>query len=353
MNEVCIKKQRQSNLEVLRILSMLLVMMLHYLPLRMPTDAAMVDLNPLKALLNLELHSISIICVHCFILISGYFGIKCRIKSFFSLIFQLLFWAFAGFIIAKYLIAPYYSLNESYSLKDFVAVMFNWYKGRWFVSAYITLYILSPVINSYIEHSTERQLLKFILVFYLYSTIYGYFMRSLEFATGLSAISLMGLYLIGAWLRKSTYNVVKWSKTYDLLGFLICTLILTLGSIALLKTGISTSIYGYLNPVVIIESVFLFQFFRKVQIGHIYWINYLAIGAFSAFLLHCHPYLSEYCSLMWNAINQNFGYSSIFVMLSIVLLYLVSVMIDKIRVIFWNVITYFTNLISNTLSPNE
>lgn len=108
---------------------MLFVMLVHYLPLRQPTDIAMVETQPLKALMNLELHSIAIICVHCFILISGYFGIKSRVKSFLSLIFQLVFWAFAGYVIARFFIAPYYTLGQSYSLRDFVSSMFNWYQG--------------------------------------------------------------------------------------------------------------------------------------------------------------------------------------------------------------------------------
>ena len=70
------RKIRASNLELLRILSMMLVMLVHYLPLRMPVIHDMAINSPLKAMFNLELHSIAIICVNSFILISGYFGIR-------------------------------------------------------------------------------------------------------------------------------------------------------------------------------------------------------------------------------------------------------------------------------------
>ena len=101
------KSQRQSNLELLRILSMMLVMLVHYLPLRSPTTATMLIAQPFKALMNLELRSIAIICVHCFILISGFFGIRWKVKSFLGLMFQLLFWAIIGFFIAKFFIVPF------------------------------------------------------------------------------------------------------------------------------------------------------------------------------------------------------------------------------------------------------
>lgn len=288
------KKSRLSNLELLRIFSMMLVMMVHYLPLRSPTTTEVLINNPFKALLNLELHSISIICVHCFILISGYFGIRWKMKSFISLMFQLLFWACMGYIMAKFFIEPFLPSNNTFTAFSFISQMIQWYQARWFVSAYITLYVLSPVINSFIDKSTPKQLLNYIIIFYIFSTLFGWFMLSKEFATGLSAISLIGIYLIGGWLRKSTLRMVLWNKKFDMIGFFLCTVTLTLISALLLQLRIRSSIYGYLNPIVIIESIFLFQFFRKLDIGSKSWVNFLAASAFSAFLLHCHPFLGTY-----------------------------------------------------------
>lgn len=47
---------------------------------------------------------------------------------------------------------------------------------------------------------------------------------------------------------------------------------MTFGSALLLEIGIRKSIYGNLNQIVIIESMFVFQFFRKLELGHITWI---------------------------------------------------------------------------------
>lgn len=331
------KSGRQSNIEVLRILSMFLVMLVHYLPLRSPTTIEVVINAPMKAFLNLELGSISIICVHCFILISGYFGIRWSAKSFLSLIFQLLYWAFIGYFLAQYFMEPFVPSGYTYSFKSFLSQMLGWYQGRWFVSAYIVLYIFSPIINDFIKDSSEKSLLRYLIVFYVFSTIYGWVIGSQEFNAGLSAISLMGLYLIGAWLRKSERKCVTWSLWYDLVGYIACTFILTLGSAGLLLLGVGSSIYGYLNPLVIIESIFLFQFFRKINLGSIKWVNFLAASAFSAFLLHCHPYFGVQCSKMWRSLHQ-YDYALIYVLASITILFVVAVLIDKIRVVIWNVI---------------
>ena len=346
---IATKRQRQSNLELLRILSMMLVMLVHYLPLRSPTTAEMLSLNPIKALMNLELHSIAIICVHCFILISGYFGIRWKAKSFFGLIFQLIFWGLLGLYLAEYFINPFLPLSKHLSLFQLIVGMFT-KPTRWFVSAYLFLYILSPLINSFVEKSTEHQLTKFILIFYLFSTIYGWIMRSVEFNTGLSAVSLMGLYLVGAWLRKSTLPMVHWSKWYDLAGFMCCTILLTGVSAILLRVGIRTSIYGYLNPVTIVEAAFLFQFFRKLDIGSLTWVNFLAGSAFAAFLLHSHNIAGEAYYIICTKLHQ-YNYALIYVMVFIIAVFLFAVLVDKIRMVLWNGIVWVYSIISQCVTP--
>lgn len=343
------RKIRASNLELLRIISMMLVMLVHYLPLRMPVSHDMAINSPLKALFDLELHSIAIICVNSFILISGYFGIKWKFKTLMGLLFQIIFWFFAGYFVAA-ILDPYISGNQD--IPDFKGMIFSllhWLQGRWFISAYITLYIISPLINSFVEKSSDKQLLRYIIAFYIFSTVYGYFMGSEEFATGLSALSLFGLYLIGAWLRKSRLSFIHWNKNYDLLGFVACTLILTVISYILILINFNHSIYGYLNPLVIVESIFLFQYFRKLQLGYIPWINFIAVGAFSVFLFHCHPYVAYYCKILWKYCHNTCDFAIILVLILIVAIYLFCILIDRIQQLIYKLICKLVSRISSRI----
>ena len=62
-------QERSSNIELLRILSMFLVLMIHYIPSRtLPTHDTLAH-DTLGTLFDLELRSISFVCVNCFILI--------------------------------------------------------------------------------------------------------------------------------------------------------------------------------------------------------------------------------------------------------------------------------------------
>ncbi len=80
-------QERSSNIELLRILSMFLVLTIHYIPYRtLPTHDTLAH-DTLGTLFDLELRSISFVCVNCFILISGYFGIRWKLKSFSNLLF--------------------------------------------------------------------------------------------------------------------------------------------------------------------------------------------------------------------------------------------------------------------------
>lgn len=321
------KRVRDSNLELLRIVSMFLVLIIHYIPTRGAVTLESLSDNFWYSLGSLELRSLSFVCVHCFILLSGFFGIHWRFKSFASLLFQILFWGILGYLIAMTLPIPYG--NGSLEFVGWV----NWIRERWFISAYLLLYILSPILNAFIKKCTEQELGKYILVFYLFSTIYGYFIKSYEFNAGTSAVSLFGLYLVGAYLKKTTLPIATWNKWYDLSMYLGIGAIMVLISILLLKLGIQSSIYGYLNPLVILESIFLFQFFRKYNIPYNRIINWIAASAFAAYLFHYHCFLCDNYFKILNDINTNSNYPFIAAMLFIIIVFFVAIFIDKIRIL--------------------
>ena len=104
--------------------------------------------------------------------------------------------------------------------------------SRWFIEAYIGLYILAPMINRFIEKSTHRELGIFILAFYLFSTLFGYLGKAYDFNKGMSIISLVGLYLIGAYLRRKQDGIFDLSKYVYLGVYLVTGFIIAVSSFA-------------------------------------------------------------------------------------------------------------------------
>ena len=334
------KKERQSNIELLRIVSMLLVLLCHFVPTRyngvFSTSNVPQGLNPLdtdlqNTITNLELRSLSIVCTHCFLLISGYFGIKFKIKSLANLIFQMLFWCIVCIAIAVIIAG---NLSPIPSIGTFINTIIY----GWFPTGYIILFVLSPILNSFINSCSEKELGKYIIYFYLLSTIGGYILGFNDFNEGMSTLSMCGLYLIGAYLRTTSLKIFSLKAKYDLLIYLGLGFAMVVLNLILLYFRIYTSPYGYLNPVIIIMAIYLFLFFKKIDIGSNKIINFFSASAFSIYLFHCNIYIGGNISQIWKDINMHFGiFSSIFVgALSFIAIYLFCTLIDQIRIILYN-----------------
>ena len=87
-----IGKERLSNFELLRMIAMFLVLLVHadFFSLGEPTAEECVT-NPVDVIPRLLFWSLSIACVDIFVLISGWFGIKPRVKGICNFLFQCFF----------------------------------------------------------------------------------------------------------------------------------------------------------------------------------------------------------------------------------------------------------------------
>lgn len=316
-------KSRKSNFELLRIVSMLLVLLTHYVPTRETPSAELLHSNTLPTLITLELHSLSIVCVNCFVLISGYFGIKLSMRSLANYIYQIIFWSGASVLTA-------YALGLGCGIGLFLRGI-TW---GWFPWAYLVLMVLSPIINAFVEKCNVHQLGKYIIVFYLLSTIGGYILGCRDFLTGMSGLSLVGIYLTGAYLRRSNIKLLRMPAWMNIAVYISLGIALLLANIALMLGGIKSSPYGYLNPIVIVMAVYLFLAFVRMDIGSNAIINSVAASAFAVYLFHCHPAIGDWISNGWITINKSCGaYLSIPVALaSFIAIFLFCFVVDRLRI---------------------
>lgn len=91
---------RQSGVELLRTLSIFLILVIHVINLVIGVPNH-VDLqhNPISSITTISFESISIVCVNVFIIISGWFGIRYTINGLLKLIFQCVFFYIVESII--------------------------------------------------------------------------------------------------------------------------------------------------------------------------------------------------------------------------------------------------------------
>lgn len=146
----CINKEtvggRKSNIEALRLLSMLMVLNLH--------SCWYFDTGSgWKQGLDFFREATSICAVDVFLIISGYFGIKWKFKSFFNLMFQLFFYSFGIYLVVSALGIINFSFLDL--LKCAKATF-----GFWgFITGYVVLYFVSPLINAFVDKVPKKNYL--------------------------------------------------------------------------------------------------------------------------------------------------------------------------------------------------
>lgn len=332
---------RDSNMELLRIVAMFLVLVVHadFFSLGIPTHEESIN-DALPTISRFFFQSLSIGCVDVFVLISGWFGIRPNLKSFSSFIFQCLFFLCGIYFVC--VITGYASFTYTGILECFVMT-----KHNWFIKSYVFLYILAPILNSFVELTSEKDLRRTLIAFYVFQTIYGWGTSSVYFfVNGYSTTSFIGLYLLARYIRLYSPYVARMRKSYDLLLFFAIVIVLTLFSYLLCRLNLygllHTRIFSYINPLIIISALFLLLFFSKLNIQNV-WINEVAASCFAVFLLHQNANLIPlYKNCILYCYDRFFGLRCLLLMLIFIFaVFFLAVIIDRVRVFLWNFIVRY------------
>ena len=329
--------KRQSNMELLRIIAMLLVLVVHanVKSIGAPTLIEL-EYAPLPSFLRLFSQAMSIVCVNTFILISGWFGIRPKTHRFTEFIFQVLF---IGVII--YFVMYTLDLVTAWGVSDWIK-LFTFRRGDclWFVYSYIVLYIFTPILNEFAVNA-NRQVFKNVLIsFFVIQTYLGYIDSYGFFAAGYSPLSFMGLYLLTRYFRLYPSRLTSLSKYHDICIYVSMVFLITISAIAFkIVTGKGISfIFDYSSPLIILASSYFFLFFTKISFYN-KAINWIASSSFAVYLFHADPLIFEPYYLdtirFWHA-NSTLP---IFILQTsglIISVFSLSILLDKIRLFIWN-----------------
>ena len=192
--------------------------------------------------------------VDTFMLISGYYGIKYSLDKLFRLIIQALLIS-NTVIFIKYF---FYNGNLEFYYQLFPISSECW----WFLSVYIVIMLLSPIINGGIQLISSKQFLQILIpLFFIYSII----QYRLEMNTGGNFITMFLVYLLGRYLNKTFY--IPPARVSFLLCFLSFISILSM-MFFFLSIGRFDSIWrtlNYNNPLVILMSVSIFFYVKSLS----------------------------------------------------------------------------------------
>lgn len=329
-----VKKQRQSNIELLRLIAMFLVLLVHanYFSLGAPTNIE-IKHEPLDAFLRIFFEATSIVCVNVFVLISGWFGIKPTAKGLCNYLFQCLF-----FLTGLYIVTLLIGTSEL-SLKGLAGCVFAT-KLNWFIKAYLLLYILSPVLNAFIN-TASQQTYKWVLIgFFLFTCTYGLIGAADFMQHGYTTLFFIGLYLLARYIRIYSPRWSSYAASIYLSIYATCVILVTLATFLspyLINRSFPSSVFSYMCPTTIIGALAMLLCFSKLNLQNKF-INWCGISCFAVFLMHVSPSTLWHFKSLFIYLHESLSLPMFWLMTFIILalIFMISILIDKVRIMVWN-----------------
>ena len=182
-----INTQRNSAIEILRVIFMILILALHiyYHGCEQNKEWIYRLGKHWTTAWNLSLFSIGMLGVTGFIFISGYFGIRTNRKNIFHILALPFFYVLILSILFRH-----------YHLYEIVNLLFA-FNGWWFVSCYVFIMLLAPFIEGGIQKISERNFLWLLIGMFVYT----YVMRFMGKDNSHDIIFLLSVYMGGRYLR--------------------------------------------------------------------------------------------------------------------------------------------------------
>jgi len=334
---------RNYSIDLLRIVSMIGVVFLHVLG---HGGVLNLVLSPLNYSMVWFLEVLAFPAVNCFVLISGYVGYKServfpKIKNLLTLLFTVSFYSILLFFIF------YFCGPEEVGLKDMIRSFFPMiFKNYWFFTIYFGLMLLSPMLNLFVYKSNFKHTFAFFTVFLFFiiiSTVYD----SFSFIDGYTVIWFVFMYLVGAMINKYNLNRLLSRKIWFLI-FVAMFVITWLSKIILNFLNISflashsSILVNYVSPTIVLMAIALLMFFSRIECKPSFAsiISFFSSSAFSVYLIHDNTYVRNYViSRIHTYIDDsNFVLFILFIVSIVVAIFLICILIDKVRIIIFKTI---------------
>lgn len=296
-------KVRQSNFELMRIISMFMIIVWHIFLYGVNMDTAAPNIK----LMFDFFRSILVVHVNSFILVSGYFltNSSFKMSKLLKLNNAVIFYKVIIFLIFIFL-----GIAEI----DSVSILRNIFpldlENYWFIRIYMIMYIFSPFYNIFINSISQKTHKKIILIMFCIFSLISTFTNQEAIGNntvnyGYSIVSFTFLYFIGAYFRKNsidnTYFGKKYSNSFKQLLFIILFFVLALFNYSLHITSIQflnheklmayigkiiyISFNQYDNPIVLLQSICYFFIFYYMNFSNKF-INIVSKTVFGIYLIH-------------------------------------------------------------------
>lgn len=330
---------RSSNIELFRILSMLMIVAHHYV-----VNSGLLEcIDAQRSLIGQDYFLLLFgwggkTGINCFVLITGYFMCTSNItrKKFCKLLGEVYFYNIIIWCLF------FFSGYEPFSIKSFLKMIFPFFTvADNFTGCFLLFYLLIPFLNKLIHVLTEKE--HFLLMMWCIG-VYVLLPSLAKASVTLNYITWFSiLFIIASYIRLYPKN---WFSNTKITGILMAvSLLLSWASVVALATlsrmvgkniGISYFFVSDSNKILALATgVSAFLFFKNINIGYSKIINTIAASTFGVLLIHANSNTMR--RWLWQDTFDNVGaYESgnvvIYAVVSVILIYAVCTVIDICRI---------------------
>lgn len=330
-----IKKERNSNLELFRIIAMLLIVAHHYV----------VNSGLLQIMQSTEITGNSIflyllgmwgkIGINCFVLITGYFMCKSNItvSKFLKLILEI--WFYNIIIYSLFIV---FNIID-FEFESFVRMIIPiGHVGLDFTTAFLCFYLFIPFLNILVNAMNKKQHIALIALFL---AIYSIWPMIPGFGTTYNYVTwFIVLYFIASYLRiypntKYSNNTKFWawmtaiSITISMISVVIFRFIQCKYIHPYFLVSDSTAIFA------IIVAVSSFMLFKNIKMKQNKFINTIAASTFGVLLIHANSNAMRqflWVDVLKNCTYFNHPYLWIHALASVIGVFIICIIIDRLRI---------------------
>lgn len=334
--------QRNSNLELFRIITMLLIIAHHYVINSglMGSDGPIYT-NPCagKSIFLLLFGAWGKTAINCFVLITGYFMCKSQItaKKFAKLLLEIMFYRIV--INAVFWITGYTPFSWSAFIQMLIPITTI---TASFTSAFLCFYLFIPFLNVLVHNLNEKQHIKLLFLCAFVYVFFGTAKVLKIFSVDMNYVSwFIVLYLIASYIR--LYAKPAWENTklwaWMTVGFLAISSLSVIGC-AWLGGKIGKE-FAYIFVVdsntvfALMTALSAFMLFKNLKIKNSIVINTVSASCFGVLLIHAGG--DSMRKWLWGDVLSNVQmYDSDFLVLhailSVIAIYAVCTAIDFLRI---------------------
>ena len=333
-------KERNSNLELYRIIVMLLIVAHHYV----------VNSGLMSVMKEEPLHIQSIFLylfgmwgktgINCFVMITSYFMCKSHIslRKFMKLLLEVYFYNVV--ITGIFLLTGY--ARPSFSTVFYALVPIQSF-GVNFVACFMLFYLLIPFLNLLIQAMSSKLHLRLVLLCLLVYSVIGTIPK---ITLGVNYVSwFVLLYFIASYIRLYGFPIKISNRNWGWLTLL--SILISMASVVFMA-WLSTVFVNKNIPVfwfvadsnhimALVTALCSFMFFKDLKIGYSKLINMIGASTFGVLLIHANSDIMR--QWLWQDILNNvcqYGTNTMVLhaILSVIAIFVVCILIDMLRMRF-------------------